>query len=220
MAFQGTRPPSFPIRKRTVVAALTPEVKAECMILVTDMYAIQNRQARAKEFETRLESLSTETRTFIGYMIQKEEDHKLYVNTLLRQIPEFFAEGRKPHDFSKDPLFCFIMSFRFDCEVGTEEMLSLTADEFRNHYQQEAHHPEWEAENNQECSQMDILEMAIDRVSRNLQRNDGFLNEQQMMQYLPRFPLGDNEGKQKMYLGYVKQYTAMVRQAYVPIPKE
>ena len=164
--------------------------------------------------------MSTETRTMIGDMIQKEEDHKLYVNTLLQQIPEFFTEGRKPHDFSKDPLFCFIMSFRFDCEVDTEEMLSLTAEEFRNHYRQEAHHPEWEAEHNQECTQMDILEMAVDRLSRNLQRNDGRLNNQQMMQYLPNFPLGDNEGKQRVYLSYVKQYTSMVMEAYVPRPDD
>ncbi len=164
--------------------------------------------------------MSVETRTMINYMIQKEEDHKLYVNTLLRQIPEFCTEGRRPHDFSKDPLFCFVMSFRFDCEVDTAEMLSLTADEFRNHYQQEAHHPEWEAEHNQECSQMDILEMAIDRLSRNLQRNDGRLNDQQMIQYMPNFPLGDNEGKQKVYRSYVNQYTAIVREAYVPRPDD
>lgn len=45
--------------------------------------------------------------------------------------------------------------------------------------------------------------MAIDRgLSRNVQRNQGIVNEDQMMQYLPVFPLGDNEDKQLLYLEY------------------
>ncbi len=186
-------PPSFPIQRRTVVTALTPEVKVECMTLATALNAIRDRQARVKELERRLEDVSSETRTLIENMVQKEEDHKQYVNSLLRQIPEFISEGRRPHDFSKDLLFCFVTSLRFDCEIDTPNVVNLTADEILNHYRQESHHPEWETQHNRECTQMDILEIAIDRLSRNIQRNDGNLNEQQMFQYLPVFPLGDNK---------------------------
>ncbi len=37
-----------------------------------------------------------------------------------------------------------------------------------------------------------------------------------MIQYLPVFPLGDNEKKQRIYLEYVKRYTSTVMEAYVP----
>ncbi len=198
------------------MAALTPTVKSECMTLATALHDIPNRHERSEEFEKKLDNLSAETRALIEYMIQKEADHKMYVNTLLRQIPEFL--GRKPHDFSKDPLFCFVTSLRFDCGIDTEVILNMTADEILNHYRQESHHPEWETQHNRECSPVDILEMAIDRLSRNLQRNDGNLNEQQMLQYLPQFPLGDNKTKQELYWKYVEQYKDMVQNAYVPRP--
>ncbi len=188
------------------------------MILVTALHAIPNRDERSREFEKKMENVSSETRVVINYMIQKEEDHKLYVNTLLRQIPVFL--GRKPHDFSKDPLFCFVTSLRFDCGIDTEHVSNMTAEEIQNHYRQESHHPEWETQHNQECSSVDILEMAIDRLSRNLQRNDGNLNEEQMLQYLPQFKLGDNKAKQQLYLKYVDQYKDMVQNVYVTRPDD
>ncbi len=211
-------PPSFPVRRRTVVAAVTPTVKSECMALVTALHAIPNRDERAGEFKKKLDDVSSETRAVINYMIRKEDDHKLYVNTLLRQIPEFL--GRKPHDFSKDPLFSFVTSLRFDCGIDTEIISNMTVDEIQNHYRQESHHPEWETQHQRECSPVDILEMAIDRLSRNLQRNDGNLNEEQMLQYLPQFPLGDNKAKQELYLKYVDQYKDTVQNAYVPRPDD
>ncbi len=208
--------PSFPIRRRTIVNALTPEVEGKCATLVKTLKDIPDRQRCAEELERRLESVSSETRVLIDYMVRKEKDHKLYVNSLLRQIPEFVAEGRRPHDFSKDLLFCFVTSLRFDCGIDTEDVMKLTTTEILNHHRQESHHPEWETHHNRECTRMDILEMAIDRLSRNVQRNDGNLNEKQMFQYLPIFPLGDYEKKRRIYLDYVKRYTSMVMEAYVP----
>ena len=75
--------PSFPIRRRTIVNALTPEVEDECATLVKTLKDIPDRQRRAEELERRLESVSSETRALIDYMVRKEEDHKLYVNSLL-----------------------------------------------------------------------------------------------------------------------------------------
>ncbi len=164
--------PSFPIRRRTIVNALTPEVEDECTTLAKALKDIPDRQRHAEELERRLESVSSETRALIDYMVRKEEDHKRYVNSLLRHIPEFIAEGRRPHDFSKDLLFCFITSLRFDCGIDTEDVVNLTAAEILNHYRQESHHPEWETQHNRECTRIDILEMAIDSLSRNVQRND------------------------------------------------
>ncbi len=211
--FSGSTP-SFPVRKRDVLAALTPEVKTECLDLVSTLHAIPSRDQRSKVFEEKFKNVTPDTYILIDHMIRKEDTHKVFVNSLLQQLPDFF--GRKPHDFSKDALFCFVMSFRFDCGIDTKEMLSLSADEFLNHYRQESHHPEWETQHNEECSPIDILEMAIDRLSRNLQRNDGILDMAQMIQYLPRFPLGDNAGKQSLYLKYVEEYKAMVQNVYVP----
>ncbi len=145
----GSRP-SFPIRRRTIVNALTPEVENECATLVKTLKDIPDRQRHAEELEHRLESVSSESRALIDYMIRKEEDHKLYVNSLLRQIPEFVAEGRRPHDFSKDLLFCFVTSLQFDCGIHTEDVVKLTTAEILNHHQQESHHPEWETHHNRE----------------------------------------------------------------------
>ncbi len=210
---------SFPIRKRTVVEAVTPEVEEALKAVSKELYAIPDREMRAEKFAAYRGGellLPEDVGAAITFMIGKEDDHKVFVNDLLSRIEEFPAKDREPHDFSKDPLFCFVMSFRFDCGVDTEEMRWLTATEFRNHYRQEAHHPEWETENGVECGEMDILEMAIDRLSRNLQRNDGKFDWKQMREYLPRFTLGDNGKKQQLYLSFVDKYADMVQQAYVP----
>ncbi len=184
------------------------------------MYAIRDRQERSKEFEKKLDSLSPEARHVIEMMIEKEGQHKRYMTMLLNVAAEFSMKGRMPHDFSKDALFCFVKSFHLDFQTNTEEMKSLARDELRNHYQQEPHHPEWEGENNKECNDMDIREMAINRLARNLQRYDGVINNKAMMEDLPKFPLGDNEGKQKLYLKYVEKFTPLVRGAYVPRPDD
>ncbi len=104
--------------------------------------------------------------------------------------------------------------------MDTEHVSNMTAEEIQNHYHQESHYPEWDTQHNQECSPVDILEMAIDRLSRNLHRNDGNLNEEQMLQYLPQIPLGDNKAKQQLYLKYVDQYKDMVQNAYVARPDD
>ncbi len=205
---------SFPIRKRTVVGATTPAVREEFQQMAMSLRYLKDRKERVEMFENLRQSLTTEAQKVIRYMIDKEDSHKIYVNNLLSKI-EGFAD-RQPHDFSKDPLFCFVMSFHFDCEQKSSEMEFLVQEEFENHYTSEAHHPEWEKMHQRECSTQDILEMAIDRLSRNLQRNDGQLNTKQMEQYLPQFPLGNNEEKQTKYLDFVKQYTSMVQKAYVP----
>ena len=54
------------------------------MTLATALHAIPNRDERPQEFEKKMENVSSETHAVINYMIQKEKDHKLYVNTLLR----------------------------------------------------------------------------------------------------------------------------------------
>ncbi len=78
------------------------------MRLGTDMYAIRDRRERSKEFEKRRGSLSPEARDVIEQMIQKEEQHKRYMDNPLHVARSFSMEGRKPHDYSKDELFCFV----------------------------------------------------------------------------------------------------------------
>ena len=192
------------------------DVRLTCVDLAERLAAMDDRQERADAFEAELDGLPAEVRYVIDLMIQKEVDHKTYVNDLLRDKPGFSTERMKPHDYSKDSLFCFVMSLRFDCDTRTDAMLKLVADEFQRHYTLEAHHPEYELVHNEECSTLDILEMAIDRLSRNVQRNDGDLNMAQI-QYQPQFPLGDNDTKQKMYLGFVAKYSDFVQAAYIPI---
>ncbi len=47
---------------------------------------------------------------------------------------------------------------------------------------------------------------------------DGFLNDKQMMNDLPKIPRSDNEINQKIYLEQVKMYAAIIICAYVPRP--
>ena len=58
----------------------------------------------------------------------------------------------------------------------------------KEHHAAEPHHPEFEIYNQfTEITSLDILETAVDRLSRNLQFNDGEFNSDQIRLYEPAF---------------------------------
>ena len=77
-----------------------------------------------------------------------------------------------------------------------------------------SHHPEFELYHDGECTEIDLVEMAIDRLSRNCQFGDSYANMQVMEKYMPKFPKGDNEKKQQVYLSYVHKYKDLVQKKF------
>jgi len=129
-------------------------------------------------------------------MVKNEERHIQLVRSAMDDIM-MERKGEDPtyhfapsqHDYTKDPwyIFCTLWHFRYGI---TEKVSKLTQREIDRHLSLERHHPECE---NQEhiteplLTEDDILEMAIDRISRNFQFNNGEFNREQFMKYMPTF---------------------------------
>ena len=84
----------------------------------------------------------------------------------------------------------------------------------QDHYRQEAHHPEHETfPGNPECSDTDILEMAIDRLSRELQFNQGEYNWENMKRFEPSFTY-DTERKLNLYRERSKENASLCKEIW------
>ena len=102
----------------------------------------------------------------------------------------------------------------YSAHVQSKEMKTLLDEELKRHYTLEAHHPEFELYNERECSELDIIEMAIDRLSRNAQFGNSHIDLDVMKKYLPTFPKGDNDKKRDLFWTYVIKYKDYVQEKF------
>ena len=144
------------------------------LILVKKLDAIQWKRivepGNLLEYEQKLWELYIE-----------EWDHQEIVNRALRQLG-----NERRHDWSKDYRYVFTLAGKFQFHIPGEAYEKWFKDEISRHYNLEAHHPEYEI-NNGTITNLDIQEMAVDRLSRNLWKNDGRINMEQMTRFLPVF---------------------------------
>lgn len=90
------------------------------------------------------------------------------------------------HDWSKDLYYMITTSLAYS--LNKKDRLSgILDDEVERHYKLECHHPEHMKYNSYKMSYEDIFEMAIDRLSRNLQFNNGHINMDEMKKFEPDF---------------------------------
>ncbi len=211
---------SFSTSRDMIKQALKEEDRDVFMNLVKRLADIENRDERILIFDDAVKKLSFTARHLLNLINNKELEHVMFVNKVLPHIPEFPKEERKPHDFSKDPLYFFVTSLKFDCAIKSDELNRLASSEIQRHYVLESHHPEWESQHQRECTAVDILEMAVDRLCRNVQVNNGSIDMDQMIAYLPQFPLGDNLRKQTIYLEMVERYKETVKGCYIPYVRQ
>ncbi len=201
-----------PVSKQMIRDCLTPDIQNELLSAVDKLVTMELRTERVSFYETFVRSVSQETSRVIDLIHQKEREHVIMANHVLLKIPGFM-EGRQRHDYTKDELYFFVTSMKFDCQFQGDSLVQLSKMEIDRHFQLEAHHPQYEDFNNRECTERDIEEMAIDRLCRNIQFN-GHIVDEEMARFIPEFPLGDNEEKQRMFKDFVQQRKQMVVEEY------
>ena len=118
------------------------------------------------------------------------------------------------HDHSKDEWFYMVAVGRF-----TLLYVDLLGEAFKtvvqDHYKVEAHHPEHENfPENPDCSDADILDMSVDRLSRNLQFNNSEYNWEQFNKFDPVFPR-DGRRKLELYHKYTKEHAEITKKVYL-----
>ena len=148
--------------------------------------------------------------TWIKYCaaVEQERAHIRHV----RMIMAAKTGLQNDHDWSKDEYYFFVTISFFT--LGERQlMMDEFTTEVNRHYQLEAHHPENEALTGRHVTEYDVMETAADRLSRNLQKNDGQLNMDQMTRFEPKFASRQEENL-KVYWRYVHELFDLVRSTF------
>lgn len=226
---------SFPITSEVLQKLSTPEVVYVAEKILVTLWDIAKFPGKTKcaAYNTLSNLFLKEyikhpnVTQLVSKLVEREHSHIEFVNRLLncsRFGCLFRSEHR--HDHTKDEFYVFVTWATFDMKgKWSDDMTKLTQKTFdltvAYHYQQEPHHPEWEKYHpGKECTPINIVEMAADRVSRNVQFNNGNVNKDQLLAvYLPKFFNGTEEKKDlklKMYLEYVGVFIKVVPHIYKP----
>jgi len=142
---------------------------------------------------------------------------KLHINHVRKCMDRIVPEERpNQHDHSKDELYFFITTCAFNdvCQVPPKTLDKIISE----HHKSERHHPEFEKLNNEPLGEKDILEMAVDRLSRNLQFNRGKYNEEQLIKFEPRFE-SNQEKNITIYRAYINSLKPIVEETWRENPK-
>ena len=208
------------------------QVKKEYSRIIQDVQQNlhEERKVRIGHFQSVISCLSNEAKTHFNLILKREEIHSDFMKVV---FPKCYAlKHRKPlpkhvphHDCSKDDMFAFILAMNYDVFTGKDNIVPEESDqEFKDllsnmvkmeldrHYTLEPHHPEYEKLTGKECQEQDILEMAVDRLSRNVQFNHGNVDVERMKKFLPTFFLGDTKKKEDMYVEFVSLFSKTVSQ--------
>ena len=190
----------------------------------------EERKVRSAHFQSAIRNLSTEAQTHFKLILKREKIHFDFMKVVFPKCYELKHENPLPehvphHDCSKDDMFAFILGMNFDVFTGKDNVVPEESDqEFKDllknmvqieldrHYTLEPHHPEYEKLTGKECQEQDILEMAVDRLSRNVQFNHGNVDVERMKKFLPTFFLGDTKMKEEMYIEFVSLFSKTVSQ--------
>lgn len=146
------------------------------------------------------------------------ENELLHISHVRKCMNILLPENDNKHDWSKDELYIFITicAFRFinECVVPDETRVRYIED----HFTKEPHHPEHEILTGNDLKDQDILEMAVDRMSRNLQFNNGEYNEENMEKFCPLFHKKQEERTQ-LYKKYITEYKNLVKETFYSLSK-
>lgn len=143
--------------------------------LVKKMDAIQRKVAELPE-----QPLTSYERQLLE-LYEQEWDHQEIVIRVLRQLG-----NKRRHDWSKDYHYIFALAGKFKFRIPGDDFEREAQEEINRHYKLEPHHPEFEKTSGP-INVLDIQEMAIDRLSRNVWANNGEIKPEQMAKYLPQF---------------------------------
>lgn len=152
---------------------------------------------------------------------EKYRKEEIFHINHVRRCMDKIVPGESPnrHDYSKDELYFFITICAFNvkdevCEVPSNVLDKIISD----HHKTERHHPEFEKLNNEPLGEKDILEMVVDRLSRNLQFNQGRYNESQLIKFDPTFE-SNHENNINLYKTYINSLKTTVQETWREMKK-
>lgn len=142
----------------------------------------------------------------------------LHIRHVRLVMDELNQNDGNTHDFSKDEWYFLVTIGKFT--MGYPNLVDTAFKEaVDDHYRMEPHHPEHEKVAGIECTAADIIEMAVDRLSRNLQFNNAQYNREQMEMFAPVFPVA-RDWKLKTYWEAVEQHGKLAKKLWIEMMQQ
>lgn len=142
----------------------------------------------------------------------QETFHIAHVRNCMDQL----LPDKKPnqHDYSKNELYFFMTICHFHMGDICSVPKKYLDDVISNHHKAEPHHPEHEKHGKKKSiTKGDIMEMAVDRLSRNLQGNQGQYDRQRIEYYYPSFCY-DHKKRLELYKQYIDNFQPLVQREW------
>ncbi|KAI0214711.1 hypothetical protein LSAT2_000156 [Lamellibrachia satsuma] len=124
------------------------------------------------------------------------------------------ATGRpSAHDHTKDTWYMVVTALVFSMQLK-ELVCDVMDDVIGDHVTAEPHHEAYFERTKEVPTHDNVLEMALDRLARNQQKNGGVYNREQMERFLPKWPrhLADKQDDlMQQYKDYCQQHKSVVQ---------
>lgn len=201
-------------------------LRKELMDIVDEISQIpfKARPTRNKRLKELLKSATKTTHQFVHMVMVRETQHIFLMARILEKVQEFMYTEK--HDHTKDTLYIFVTGIYFTAfkNIGEKpnNLQKMFSTETNRHYALEPHHPQYEmfrnehGEKNAQCTRKDILEMALDRMARNVQMAPKhMLSPDNVMLYKPEFEY-NNSQKQRLFASFVydPEYVRLVQDTW------
>ena len=177
----------------------------------------------ANDFLQKKDNRKTIFKPEVWQTYEKERDDELLHIQHVRKCMDLLQPGCQPnqHDHTKDELYFLVTVCKFSKELGLANYISneILDSNIKFHYHKEAHHPEYEEVQGQSIEDKDIMEMAVDRLSRNLQFNKGKYNKEQWKTFEPKF-LKNHKARLNIYQKYRNSLAPIVEESWRELKKE
>ena len=173
------------------------------------------RVAANRFWEDRLRgapSASSEQLAQLASLVSQEHKHV----ACLRAAHEQASGQPSTHDHTKDTWYMVVTVLVFSMQLK-ELVFDVMDDIIGEHVTAEPHHEAYFERTKEVPTADNVLEMALDRLARNQQKNGGVYNWEQMERFLPKWPrhLADmQEELTQQYKDYCQQHSSLVRRAW------
>ena len=148
----------------------------------------------------------------LAALVDVERAHIACVRDAQREV----TQRASVHDHSKDTWYMVVTCIAFGMQKRhlVEHLLDEIID---SHVALEPHHERYHEQRGTLPSEDDVAEMALDRLARNVQKNDGVYNWPEMERYTPKWPprcRRESERLTQSYARYVCEYADLVQRKW------
>ncbi|KAK2174783.1 hypothetical protein NP493_777g00011 [Ridgeia piscesae] len=187
------------------------ETSADLATLIDQSKGL-DRDAANRFWNDRLRDASSDQLTQLAQLVSVERKHVACV----RAAHEHVTGRSSEHDHTKDTWYMVVTALVFSMHL--KELVSDVMDDvIGDHVTAEPHHEAYFERTKGAPSDDNVLEMALDRLARNQQRNGGKYDWEQMERFLPKWPrhLADiQEELLQKYKDYCRQHSSLIQRTW------